>query len=552
MALNISATDTLYIRDSSGIQYSTNGTSWTSITASQWPVTITNSTPASLLKVLFTTDITLNSSTASTATNAYFLCGSANIQFGSESLNNDGTRRIITVTDIVGFLGLVNNGNTGSLTSGRNDISIYNLSVNATGTTTLVSQGGWIAQAFYARTATGNYIINCTANGNLTNNASGGIVGSYAGQATSSVAQRLTIIACSFTGAISSTSVAGGIVGNNAAANSGTILIDSCFTTGAITGSSSNGGIVGSGAQAGCTIQNCYSTGVISGAFAGGILGGSCTGCTIQNCYSLGNITQINSGGIIGASPSSVIAINCFSRGTFSSANGIVSGSSPGTTTLTNCYAANGSWSDASASAAMTGVPASTPGVGTVWVSLAQNTAYFLKNFGPSPYTLNNISNNNVVQTYSQTISAAGTSNGVAAANYKTFSIQSGGDPTITIDNTGVITTTSATPAGTYTLVIYAVDDYTITTFTLTISAPILNSQAQTVPPCCEPNVCNANPQVSNYDSDVIVNKAAGKAVDKSVENFYVGVATGQRTAYAQPIFKSYYDYINYLQGKYK
>jgi len=72
------------------------------------------------------------------------------------------------------------------------------------------------------------------------------------------------------------------------------------------------------------------------------------------------------------------------------------------------------------------------------------------------------------------------------------------------------------------------------------------------VPLCCEPNVCNANPQTSNYDSDVITNKSAGKAVDKSVENFYVGVATGQRTAYSQPIFKSYYDYINYLQGKYK
>jgi len=73
-----------------------------------------------------------------------------------------------------------------------------------------------------------------------------------------------------------------------------------------------------------------------------------------------------------------------------------------------------------------------------------------------------------------------------------------------------------------------------------------------TIPPCCLPNVCNANPQVSDYNSDVVINKAAGKAVDKSVENFYAGVAMGTRTAYSQPIFKSYYDYMNYLKGKYK
>jgi hypothetical protein len=72
------------------------------------------------------------------------------------------------------------------------------------------------------------------------------------------------------------------------------------------------------------------------------------------------------------------------------------------------------------------------------------------------------------------------------------------------------------------------------------------------IPLCCQPNVCNANPQTSNYNSDVVINKEGGKAIDKSVENFYGGVASGQRTAYSQPIFKSYHDYMNYLQGKYK
>jgi hypothetical protein len=81
---------------------------------------------------------------------------------------------------------------------------------------------------------------------------------------------------------------------------------------------------------------------------------------------------------------------------------------------------------------------------------------------------------------------------------------------------------------------------------------PIFNNQATTVPPCCVANVSNPNPQETNYNNSVITNKAGGKAIDKSVENFYVGVATGGRTAHSQPIFKSYHDYMNYLQGKYK
>jgi hypothetical protein len=72
------------------------------------------------------------------------------------------------------------------------------------------------------------------------------------------------------------------------------------------------------------------------------------------------------------------------------------------------------------------------------------------------------------------------------------------------------------------------------------------------VPPCCEPNVCNANPQTSNYDSDVIADKKSGKALNNSVENFYAGVANGQGRGRAPPLFKSYLQYMNYLQGKYK
>jgi len=554
MSFPASFTGTVYFRDSSGIQYSTDNTNWTSVQSSWWPLTITNGTPAgATLKVLFSTDMTFNASTASTATNAYFNCGSDNIQFGSESLNSDGTRRIITITNIANFLGLIRNGT--SLANGKNTISIYNISVNATGTTSLAASGGWVAQTYFTRNAISNYIINCTANSDLTNSSSGGIVGAVSGQASSSVSQRLTIIGCSFTGAIGTGVVTwcGGIIGAYAASSSGTVLIKNCFTTGIIGGSSSSGGIVGGYASAGCTVQYCYSTGLI-GPYCGGIYGGTCTSAVAQYCYSLGNINTdtasgYRAGGIFGSDSNLVIASNCYSKGTNSGTNGIV-GDYVGhpAPTITNCYAANGSWSDATASSNLSGV-------GTIWISLSSNTPYYLNNFGSSPFTLNNISSNNIVQTASSTLTAGSSTSAAPVANYKTFSIQSGGDSTITISNTGVISTTSSTPASTYTLVIYAVDDYTITTYTLTVNAAassIGNTNASTIPPCCEPNVCNANPQISNYDSDVIINKSAGKAVDKSVENFYVGVSTGQRTAYSQPIFKSYYDYINYLQGKYK
>lgn len=543
--------NTINISQSGGtIYYNINGGSNTAI--STWPVTITNSTgsPTQVVKVIFTTDITFT-----TSTTYYFICGSTYIQFGSESLNSDGTRRIITIDGITNYLGLIRNG-TGvgaPANYGKNSIYVYNLYVKAINSATLAGSAGWVAQQNYCAAATDNYIINCTADGNITQNSSGGIVGTYAGQALASVAQRLSIIGCSFTGTIGtgSTSTMGGIIGNNAAANSGTVYISNCFTTGTISGISSAGGITGSGAQAGCTIEYCYSTGAISGAFAGGIFGGSCTGCTARYCYSLGNIVSTG-GGIFGASHTNISAINCYSKGTNGGSNGIVatSGTNP---TTTNCYAAGGTWSDASAKTSLSGTPSTSPGVGSIWISTGLNTAYYLNNFGASPFTLNNIISNNIVQTISSTLTAGDVTTATPVANYKTFSIISGGDSTITISNTGVITTTSSTPAATYTLVIYAVDDYTVTTYSLTVNAaPILNVLAQTVPPCCEPNVCNANPQSSNYDSDVITNKSAGKVVDKSVENFYVGVSTGQRTAYSQPIFKSYYDYINYLQGKYK
>jgi len=140
---------------------------------------------------------------------------------------------------------------------------------------------------------------------------------------------------CYSTGAISGT-YAGGICGYG---SSGTV--SNCYSTGAISGMYA-GGICGDGSSG--TVTNCYSTGAISGAYSGGIYGYYSSG-TATNCYSTGAISGTQAGGIFGPS-SSGAATNCYSSGTItgSSAGGIYGSDSIGT--ATNCYIANGNWND--------------------------------------------------------------------------------------------------------------------------------------------------------------------------------------------------------------
>jgi hypothetical protein len=517
---SILATGTINISYSApDVYYNINGLGDIQITA--WPLTIQNLVSSTTLKVLFMTDITL------TQIDQYFQCGSDNIQFGDSSLKNDGTRPIITITAI-NYPGLIENYDP-LFFSSYNNIYIYNLFVKSVGAV-LVSGAGWIGQENFSYGST-CYFINCSSDGDIPVNG-GGIIGLACGNNGGN----LTIIGCSTSGNIDSNG--GGIAGKDTGFT-GTFTISNCFSTGII--GTNAGGIVGylSGGLSSAVniIENCYSSGIISSG-GGGITGAGVANITVSNCYSLGTVSS-GAGGIYGdGSNINTTAINCYTaNGTniYAVTSGIIQ----------NCYTANGSWNDATANSLLQS---------SYWISVVSNTPFYLKSFGGSPYTLANIVANNIVQIYSASINPGETTIPAPVAGYKTFQIMDGGDPTITIDNTGVITTTATTPLGIYTLIIYAVDDYTTTTFILEVIAPIPigNILAQSIPPCCEPNVPHANPQATNYDSDVITNKKGGKVIDKSIEDFYVGVATGQRTAYSQPIFKSYYDYMNYLQGKYK
>lgn len=73
-------------------------------------------------------------------------------------------------------------------------------------------------------------------------------------------------------------------------------------------------------------------------------------------------------------------------------------------------------------------------------------------------------------------------------------------------------------------------------------------STQMTVPPCCVTNVCDANPQTSNYDNQNLVHNASGGQLITAVSQFYVGASTGQARPNAPPIFKTYQQMMDWKQ----
>lgn len=458
-----------YIRNNGGtIEYSYNNSTWSTVT---FPCGVENTnTSAGYFQVVFTTDITLSS------TNDYFYVASEKIQFGSTSLKSDGTRPVITIS-VSSYPGLIENGT--SATSGYNDIRVYNLYVNGTDYDTSTG-GGWVGRGYFGNAASGCSFVNCKSSGSVAQDG-GGISGYYTGSSSGSV----TFLGCSSDGSLAVG--AGGITGGNCDG----ITCTQCYSEGSI--GQNAGGIIGLSAGGSCTATKCYSTGSM-GLGAGGIIGASAVdGVSASQCYSTGTIGT-SAGGIFGNFAATTTATNCYSTGTIGTSAGGIFGNpfgNPGTRTATNCYSANGSWSDATANTNLTGIPSSSPGVGSTWVSTALNTAYELADFGYTPYATLVIASNALVQSASQTIVAGNTSAAglVSGANSYTILTKSGGDSdshgSITIDSTtGALSTTTSVVAGTYTVKIRRDGSYFITTYVLTITEYISPVVATTTS-CC-------------------------------------------------------------------
>lgn len=299
--------DTIYLLDTEGsIYYSFVKGEWNYYIDS-WPCLITNTnTDAGILHVEFVNNIIFDNA------NKYFMCGSNNIQIGSNTLNDDGSRPIITIDGVDGYPGLIQNG-TDSL-NGYSNIFVTNLIVSATNSTLYASEGpgsGWVCQQYFARGSSNNYIINCASDGPI-NFLCGGIVGPYAAANSG----ELSVIECASSGYIDNN--AGGIIGSNNYYNSGIITCESCMHFGDVAGRYS-GGIVGSGASK-TTVSDCYVFGDITGEGAGGIIGNSAGAdsqyaVAVSNCFSVGNITGYSSGGIAGSFANYVTIQNCYTTG---------------------------------------------------------------------------------------------------------------------------------------------------------------------------------------------------------------------------------------------
>jgi hypothetical protein len=467
----------LYIRqNASVVEHSTNGTTWSTI---NFPMTINNTNIAGgVVQVLFTTDITLASAIA------FFICGTASIQFGSRTLKSDGSLPLITI-DYSGaaYPGMVRNGT--SISNGANNVSIVNLRVVGSASV-LLGNGGWVAQDYFGKGASNNRIINCSSESAIQSSC-GGIAGSYVGNSSGNV----TILGCTSSGSIGNS--AGGIVGAYGGSNGGTITISNCSSSGTIgtfsggiaalytgyggtaiitncfsTGSSiAGGGIVGSygGYGGSLSVTNCYSTGSISANSAGIVAdnAGTFSGSVIINkCYSTGTITASSSAGILGANSGTIFLTGCYTSGAAAGGTGGIrfNVSTDGAGNYSEGNNGSSGWNDSRAASVL----------GTGWISIATGTPYELSAFRYTPYTTTNIQANYTFQTStSETIQAGNTTTTTGIASG--FSLVNA--PTgITINATsGLITASMLVNPGTYTLTTRTTSTYTISTFSLTVTA---------------------------------------------------------------------------------
>jgi hypothetical protein len=504
LATTISAdgeTEIIYIRydAGSGTTYKINNSSYNGISL---PLTIINTNISFTLQVLFETDLVIGFDLW------YIICGSSNIQFGPTSLNNNGTRPIITIDSVSDYPGLIQNGGGIFGIDGFNNITIQNIGITTSNGSTLQNNAGWLCQSYFGKNAINNNIINCYSTGYITGGC-GGIVGSYAADSGGS----LTINKCFSLGFIDNE--AGGIVGNNAANSGGTITITNCYSFGEIGGTPSvngaGGGIVGSFANQ-VNISNCYSLGQISGNYCGGIIGynfsNNSTSTMITNCYSIGNIIGENSGGIasgIAGGSSYAVIQNCYTTGSVEVNNyGI---SIPNSNlTIINCYSegdnSGSGWNDMNANNYLN--------TGS-WTSIGINTNYLLSTFNQTLY-----SQTPYTRTGSSTFQSDAGLIQITDPNFKYTLIKST-NPNISIDiNTGVITIGSSIAEGTYVINVLCGIDPPLQYYNYNINSFIFTQSSTPNVSICFPagtQVLTDQGEISIDKIDIKVNTIGGKEI---------------------------------------
>ena len=442
-----------------------------------WPITITGGTISTPVVITLAEDVLLEQS------NKYFIIQSEYVTF-------DGNSHTITIDNVSGYPGLLQNGD-GS-TNGYSFVTINNVWV-LSNSTILIDGGGWIGQTYFAYNATNVTFNNCYSDGDIssfgggitgTNSsctvmnshtsgaiiyASGGIFGAYSdGVAIKCFSAGdqgdycggIFGYSCTGTGSASDCystgiigSYGGGIFGyfSNAIASN-------CYSTGAI--SLYGGGIAGS--QNTGSIENCYSSGTI-GESAGGIFGVYSYSGSATNCYSTGSI-GVNAGGITGEG-NDISVTNCYSTGIIDPAGGGINGVN-NTGATTNSFAeGTGTWNDDNAKDYLTGEDGS---IFTDIDLVSSSVPYKLSSFNASIYSPDNAS-------VSENTSSNFVAGNFTTGNYSIISITGNpaGYSSLSIDaGTGMVSV-STSIAGTYVLnIIYSdISDgsYQINNFTLDV-----------------------------------------------------------------------------------
>ena len=594
-----------YIREVEGVlQYSADDqVTWTVIDRGV-PFVLYNQNPSGgRIYITFLTNITIDS------VNTYFICFTDNIQIGSTSLQSGGTRPIIYVA-AANYDGFLSNGDVDAV--GHNDIYVYNLIVDGTvGGGSLQVGAGWLCKKGFGNASLGNYIVNCASLGDTSGGGCGAIVGSYAGKGNGTVySALLTIDGCNSSGIINDSD--GGIVGQYAGTNGGNVQCITCWSTGAIRTNAGGifglyaGAVLSDGGRAGALF--CYSTGEID-SFGGGIFGNqaaSGTGTTINpyaiadTCYSQGVINDY-AGGIFGKlagyNGGSTFATNCYSSGAIGGQSGGIYGleyASSATSsycyTSGSCYggavggiysdsnednpaglgtsnyseAANGNsgiWTLAHAQATLQGTPVPPNRAFIGWTVGVIGQPYEITNLGYTPYSLEVIdSSSSLEQVYGQAINPGESTIPaiVSGKSYEIIEVIANDIPppydTITVDpDTGVISTTSTTPPGYYVLIMRNTGSYYISGFYLTVNAPYVPSSSNLViiPPCCQP-ICPQFNQTTNNTQEEQAVRQTGVAIASDVDSTYAAINQNKPVQFLQPAFKTYRDYMNYLQSKYR
>ena len=212
---------------------------------------------------------------------------------------------------------------TGSFDGQKNSITNLNIDV----TTDYQGMFGNLKGVYYQEATVKDLsLLNCSVTG-----------GDYIGGLIGNIDYYGTVENCNITGTIKGGSATGGTTGGIAGLSRGTVK--NSYSAAGVTGisSASTGGLVGQNSNNG-VIQNCYSTGSVSGAVSrtGGLVGNNWG--AIQSCYSTGDVTGNSTvGGLVGVNGG--IVQNCYSNSTvtgFDTVGGLVGQNGDGT--IQYCY----------------------------------------------------------------------------------------------------------------------------------------------------------------------------------------------------------------------